>query len=65
MRPYKVIRALDAPRHLKVADADLSHDDYVLAVEIGGEACAWPEKILIAHHLIHDTVAGNPLLASW
>lgn len=65
MRPYNVIRALDAPCLLNVADAELPPDDYVLGVSIAGQSHAWPRKILIAHHLIHDTVAGNPLLACW
>ena len=65
MRPHRVIRALDAPRYLPAAEADLPPGEYVLAVEIVGQARAWPRDVLIAHHLIHDEVGNIPLLACW
>jgi hypothetical protein len=65
MRPHRVIRALDAPRLIPATEAQLSSDTYVLATEIEGQHRAWPEEILIAHHLIHDWVGKMPVLATW
>jgi hypothetical protein len=65
LRPHRVIRALDTPRHLPAAQADLPPDSYVLALEIEGQSRAWPREVLIAHHLIHDKVGELPLLACW
>ncbi|MGD2026563.1 MAG: DUF3179 domain-containing (seleno)protein, partial [Anaerolineales bacterium] len=51
LRPERVIRALDEPRHIPAAEAEFELDEFVLAVKIGGHARAWPRDILIAHHL--------------
>jgi hypothetical protein len=39
--------------------------DMVLAVEIGGEAVAYPVRQLAYHHLVQDTAGGVPLIATY
>lgn len=65
LRPHRVIQALDTPRYLPAANADLTPDEYVLGVKVNGQDRAWPRNVLIAHHLIHDKVGDTPLLACW
>lgn len=65
LSPERVIRALDEPRHVPATKADFHPDEFVLAVKINGHARAWPRDILIAHHLIHDRVGEEAVLAAW
>lgn len=39
--------------------------DMVLAVELGGEAAAYPVRLLAYHHIVHDTVGGVPVVATY
>lgn len=43
-----------------VADADM-----VLAVEVGGEAVAYPVRQMAYHHLVQDVVGGTPLVSTY
>ena len=40
-------------------------NDMVLAVKNGGEAVAYPVRIMAYHHLVHDVVGGTPLVATY
>lgn len=40
-------------------------DDRVLGVVIGGEARAYPLRILNAHEVVNDTIAGLPVLVTY
>ena len=52
---YATVRLVDF-----VADTDM-----VVAVEIGGDAVAWPVRQLAYHHLVEDTVGGVPLVSTY
>lgn len=43
-----------------VGDADM-----VVAVELAGEAVAWPVRQMAYHHLVQDTVGGTPLVSTY
>ena len=39
--------------------------DMVVAVEIGGEAVAWPVRQMAYHHIVQDKVGGVPVVATY
>lgn len=39
--------------------------DMVLAVTINGEAVAYPVREMAYHHVVHDTVGGVPIVATY
>jgi hypothetical protein len=61
----RYLPALDTPRHLAAADADLPPDTMVISAEVDRLAQAWPLEVLIPHHLINDLIGNMPALATW
>ncbi|UCF80129.1 MAG: DUF3179 domain-containing protein [Acidobacteriota bacterium] len=60
------IPALDEPRFVPADEAGFLGDgDAVLALALGGEAKAYPLKILNWHELVNDTVGKKPVLISY
>jgi thiol:disulfide interchange protein len=52
--------------YAKTNEADfVSDDEMVLAIELNGEAAAYPVRQMAYHHLVHDTVGGVPLVATY
>ena len=52
---------LNDAKVLKAAEATYLDDgDYVLGVVLGGEARAYPARIIAFHHVVNDTVGGKP-----
>ncbi len=50
----------------KAAEASFVGDkDMVLAVTINGEAVAYPVRQMAYHHVVHDTVGGVPIVATY
>jgi len=39
--------------------------DMVVAVEIGGDAVAWPVRQMAYHHIVQDKVGGVPVVATY
>jgi hypothetical protein len=57
---------LDEPAFVDAALADfVADDDVVLAVEIGGDAVAYPVRQMAYHHVVHDVVGGEPVVATY
>ena len=57
---------LDNPQFLKAEAATyLPEDDLVLGLEWQGEARAYPIRMLRYHHIVNDTVGGQPLLVTY
>lgn len=53
---------LDGPEALPAADAcDVLPDDLVIGVEAGGEARAYPLRVLARHEVVNDVVGGRRL----
>jgi hypothetical protein len=50
----------------KVNDAGfVSEDDMVLAVELNGDAAAYPIRQIAYHHVVQDTIGGIPVLVTY
>ena len=43
----------------------VSDSDMVMAVQINGEAVAYPVRQMAYHHVINDTVGGKPITATY
>lgn len=43
----------------------VDNNDIVLAVELGGEAAAYPVRLMAYHHVVEDTVGGVPIVATY
>jgi hypothetical protein len=39
--------------------------DMVVAVEIGGDAVAWPVRQMAYHHIVEDKVGGVPVVSTY
>ena len=60
------IPAIDHPSFGAVADArGLASREPVISVAIGGEARAYPFRIMIWHEIVNDTVGGVPIAVTW
>lgn len=64
--PKDGIPAILKPKFVSSGAADFfDPDDPVIGVEIGGEAKAYPIKILNWHEVVNDTVGGTPIVVSF
>jgi hypothetical protein len=57
---------LDDPIFLAADETEYFGDDeLVLGVEFAGEVRAYPVRMLRYHHVVNDTVGGEPLLVTY
>jgi len=64
--PPDGIPPIDEPRFLATDQVDfLADHEPVLALEIGGEARAYPVQIMIWHEIANDTVDGTPIAVTY
>lgn len=57
---------LQQTAYAKAGDASfVLAKDMVLAVTINGEAVAYPVRQMAYHHVVHDTVGGVPIVATY
>lgn len=64
--PPDGIPSIDDPRFLAPAAVDfLAENEPVLAVEVDGDARAYPIQILMWHELVNDTIGGTPVTVSY
>ena len=57
---------LPSAAYAKASEANFVHDnDMVLAVEINGEAVAYPVRQMAYHHVVNDVVGGKPITATY
>ena len=64
--PPDGIPSIDRPKFLAPAEADWLQDrEPVIALELGGEARAYPLQILGWHEIVNDEVAGVPVLVTF
>lgn len=57
---------LEAAAYARAGEVDfLTDTDMVLAIEINGEAVAYPVRLMAYHHLVEDTVGGKPVVATY
>lgn len=61
-----MFRPLESSAYAKAGEASfLSDGDMVVAVELKGEAVAYPIRLMAYHHLVEDTVGGTPVVATY
>jgi len=61
-----MFRPLPRPRFVETAEAkDVAEDDLVLGLQVDGEARAYPVLALAYHHIVNDTIAGEPVVATY
>jgi hypothetical protein len=53
------------PNFLAAADSKLDGAEMVMAVHLGGEARAYPIRIVSYHHIVNDVVGGVPIVATY
>lgn len=60
------IPSIDQPKYTDVASVDfLADDELVLALEINGDARAYPAKILNYHEIVNDYIGGEPVAVTF
>lgn len=64
--PKDGIPAILNPRFVRPGGAEfLKPDDEVIGVQTGGEARAYPIKILNWHEVVNDTINGVPIVVTF
>jgi hypothetical protein len=64
--PPDGIPAIDRPLFHPAGDVDFLDDrEPVVAVEVDGDARAYPVQILIWHEIVNDTIGGEPVTVSY
>lgn len=65
--PPDMIPAVDDPSFISVDDADewMTDDDLSAVLTLGSVIRVYPFKILVAHEIINDNVAGTPVLVTY
>jgi hypothetical protein len=59
-------RPLPNPDYVSVAEAGFVADsDLVMAIEISGDAVAYPIRQMAHHHIVNDVVGGKPITATF
>ena len=65
------IRAIDKPAFVSISDTQylasrgIVDTTKVIGYESGGEAKAYPVKIMDEHELVNDVIGGKPLTVGW
>lgn len=61
-----MFKPLPNPDFARASEANfVSNDDMVLAVELNGDAAAYPIRQLAYHHVVQDTIGGIPVLVTY
>jgi len=61
-----MFKPIKQPEYVRAANASSVVDnDMVMAVEINGEAAAYPIREMGYHHVVEDVVGGVPLVATY
>jgi len=63
--PRDGIPAIDRPRFVDAARSGLEAKDRVLGLRLGGEARAYPVRILNWHEIVNDRVDGRPVAVTY
>lgn len=63
--PRDGIAPVYEPQFTTASQAPISNGDLVLALEIEGQAKAYPIKVLHFREMVNDQLAGIPILVTW
>lgn len=56
---------IDAPRFVEIGQAGIPAIEPVVSIELGGEARAYPLRILIWHQIVNDRIADLPVAVTY
>jgi uncharacterized protein DUF3179 len=56
---------LGAPQFQAARDSHIDKDDMVIAVRLNGASRAYPIREMAYHHVVNDTVAGEPIVSTY
>jgi hypothetical protein len=60
------IKSVDAPEFSSIEDAGwIGRDTEVVGIVVGGEARAYPIRMLDFHQIVNDTIAGVPVVVTY
>lgn len=60
------IPSLSEPQFIEADKAGhVSEEEFVIGVALGGEAKAYPVRILSWHEAVNDRLGGSPILTTW
>ncbi len=61
-----IFHPLPNPDYVRAAEAGFVADsDIVMAIEINGDAVAYPVRQMAHHHVVNDVVGGKPITATF
>src|ERR687891_1148819 len=63
--PPDGIPPIDEPKFLSPAQVQLVAQEPVLSVELGGQAMAYPVRILMWHEIVNDRIGGEPVTVTY
>jgi hypothetical protein len=55
----------ERPAFVKAGESKLAAKELVIAISVAGAARAYPVRIISYHHIINDTLAGEPVVATY
>lgn len=61
----KMFHPIDAPKFEAAEQAQMDGDDMVIAVAMGRERRAYPVRWVAYHHIVNDTLGGEPIVATY
>jgi len=59
------IPSIDDPEIADAAGTTMFDEDVVFGVELGGEARAYPQRVVVHHEIVNDTLAGVPISVTY
>jgi hypothetical protein len=60
-----MFKPMGHPNFSAASDSKLDGGEMVMAVRLGGEARAYPIRIVSYHHIVNDVVGGLPIVATY
>jgi uncharacterized protein DUF3179 len=61
----QMFHPLGTPQFQLAKDSHVDKDDMVIAVRINGRSRAYPIREMAYHHVVNDTVAGEPIVSTY
>jgi len=55
----------EKPTYAAISQTKLAAEEPVIAISVDGAARAYPIRIISYHHIINDTLAGEPVVATY
>ena len=61
----RMFHPLGIPQFQSAKDSHVDKDDMVIAVRLNGVSRAYPIREVAYHHVVNDTVAGEPIVSTY